>query len=69
MQPYIEDKWQLIFHKFRKANYSHCAWEVFILALIEPDAIRLQQAEIVMLILYQSSFKVFGLSKVAETMI
>lgn len=41
MQPYIDYKSQVIFHQFRKANYSHCAWEVFILGLIEPGAIRL----------------------------
>lgn len=69
MQAYIDDKSQLIFHQFRKANYSHCAWEVFILGLIEPDSIRLQQSEIIMLILIQPSFKLYGLSSVVETMI
>ena len=54
--------------KYKKSNYCHCVWEIFLLSLIEPDSIRAQQVEIVLLVLSQASFRIYGLSRICATL-
>lgn len=40
IQLYLQDKYNVIFEKYKKGNIAHCMWEMYMISLIEGDTTR-----------------------------
>ena len=66
---YLENKYQLIFEKYKKNNLAHCLWEVLMTVQLENEQIRAQIVDGILTILTLPACKLYGLTTVTRVLI
>ena len=64
----MEDKYFTIFTKYQSNNLAHCLYEILLTVLLEPDQVRKQIVDGVMVVLTLPSCKLYGLTAITQVM-